>query len=220
VIGETVTVPIRFRDRPDAGRQLSALLVERDWVDPVVLALPRGGVPVAAEVARDLGAVLDVLVVRKVGVPWHPELAVGAIAEGGVEVVDELSLARLRISDAEFREVADRARAELARRVALYRGDRALPPLEGRDAIVIDDGLATGLTAQAAVQAVRRLGAARVVMAAPVCAADTPARLEQADEVVCVRTPYDFRAVGLWYDEFGQTSDAEVLALLGRTHGG
>jgi predicted phosphoribosyltransferase len=210
-------VPIRFRDRLDAGRQLSALLVGREWVDPVVLALPRGGVPVAAEVARDLGAVLDVLVVRKVGVPWHPELAVGAIAEGGVEVVDELSLARLRISQADFREVAERARAELERRVALYRGDRPLPPLEGRDAIVIDDGLATGLTAQAAVQAVRQLGAARVVMAAPVCAQETPSRLTHADEVVCVHKPLDFRAVGLWYDEFDQTSDAEVLALLRRS---
>jgi predicted phosphoribosyltransferase len=209
-------VPIRFRDRTDAGRQLSALLGAREWVEPVVLALPRGGVPVAAEVARDLGAALDVLVVRKVGVPWHPELAVGAIAEGGVEVVDEVSLARLGISSAEFREVADRAQAELVRRVALYRGDRALPPLEGRDVIVIDDGLATGLTAQAAVRSVRLLGAARVVMAAPVCAADTPARLDQADDVVCVRMPHDFRAVGLWYDEFGQTSDAEVLALLAR----
>src|SRR4051794_3244833 len=182
--------------------------MEREWVDPVVLALPRGGVPVAAEVARDLGAVLDVLVVRKVGVPWHPELAVGAIAEGGVEVVDEVSLARLGISESEFREVADRAHVELARRVALYRGDRPMPALERRDVIVIDDGLATGLTAQAAVQSVRRLGAARVVMAAPVCAAGTPSRLAQADEVVCVRKPFDFRAVGLWYDEFGQTSDA------------
>lgn len=207
----------RFVDRADAGRRLAELLVRHDLVDPVVLALPRGGVPVAFEVADRLDAPLDVLVSRKVGAPGHEEFGVGAVAEGGVRLADRSTLRSLRIDDDDFERLADRAVAELDRRVAAYRGARALPELTGRDVVVVDDGIATGVTAEAAVAAARRLGARRVVLAVPVCAGDTAERLGTlVDEVVCVSTPDDMRAVGQWYDRFDQTPDSEVVELLDR----
>jgi putative phosphoribosyl transferase len=208
---------MRFRDRIEGGRKLVAPLAELALVDPVVLALPRGGVPVAREVADGLGVPFDVLVVRKVGAPGRPEYGMGAVAEGGGEVVHGGAVRALGVSEAEFAERADAERGELDRRVAVYRGDRDLPALAGRDVVVVDDGLATGVTAEAALQAVRRQAPRRLVLAVPVGAADTVTRLgEVADHVVCVLAPTDFRAVGHWYDRFDQTSDAEVLAALDR----
>ena len=208
-----------FRDRSDAGRALGKeLLKRRDWNDPVVLALPRGGVPVAYEVATLLDAPLDLLVVRKIGHPRHEEFAIGAIASGGVRVMN--AEAHGFLGDVPAEEVARivaREQAELARREALYRGNQPPLNLSGHEAILVDDGLATGATMRAAVQAVRQLEAARVTVAVPVGAAETCDALRAlADEVVCVRTPEPFRAVGLWYSEFPQTSDEEVHALLQR----
>ncbi len=185
--------------------------------DAIVLALPRGGVPVGAGVANALGATLDVFVVRKLGVPWQEELAMGAIASGGVRVMNDEVLAMVRIPPAAIEEVAARERRELERREREYRGDR--PPLDvrGRTAVVVDDGLATGSTMRAAVEALKKMGPQRVVVAVPVAARSTCDLLRrQADEVICLRTPEPFEAVGLWYEDFTQTTDAEVSALLDR----
>ena len=205
-----------FRDRADAGDALTAELgryAGRD--DVVVLALPRGGVPVAARVAEALGAPLDVFVVRKLGVPGHEELAMGAIASGGVLVVNEQVADRLGLGEADLARAAEAKRRELARRERRYREGRAQPDLGGRVVILVDDGLATGSTMRAAVAAVRRLGPARVVVAVPTAPASTCQRLaEEADEAVCVITPRPFRAVGYSYRSFPQTGDEEVRALL------
>ncbi|TML86110.1 MAG: phosphoribosyltransferase [Actinobacteria bacterium] len=208
----------RFRDRTDAGRLLAERLRKyagRD--DVVVLALPRGGVPVAYEVAKTLGAPLGIFLVRKLGVPGHEELAMGAIASGGLVVLDERLVRTLGIGESELqRAIAAEAR-ELERRAAAYDGDRALPELEGKTVILVDDGLATGATMRAAALAVRRLNPARVVVAVPVAAAETCREFEDVvDEVVCEATPSPFRAVGLWYDDFSQTTDEEVRELLAR----
>jgi predicted phosphoribosyltransferase len=207
---------MRFFDRVDAGRQLAeALTAYGGRSDVVVLGLPRGGVPVAREVARRLGAPLDVFLVRKLGVPGHPELAMGAIAEGGVEVLSDDLIHDLGIPQRMVQQVAVRERMELDRRDALYRDARPLPTIRGRVVILIDDGLATGATMQAAVTALRRLEPARVVAAVPVGARETVDRLSRfADEVVCLIAPEQFQAVGLWYDEFTQTTDEEVKRLL------
>jgi putative phosphoribosyl transferase len=206
----------RFRDRLDAGRALALALEEyRGRPDVVVLGLPRGGVPVAAEVAEALGAPLDVFVVRKLGVPGHDEFAMGAIARGGVQVLDRPTIDALSIPQAAIDRVAEREQRELERREREYRGDRPPPPVSGRIAILVDDGLATGASMRAAVAALRKLGPARIVVAVPVGAARTCRTLQdEADEVVCVSAPEDFQAVGLWYDDFGQTSDAEVQTAL------
>jgi predicted phosphoribosyltransferase len=205
-----------FRDRADAGDALAAELgryAGRD--DVVVLALPRGGVPVAARVAEALGAPLDVFVVRKLGVPGHEELAMGAIASGGVLVVNEQVAGRLGLGEADLARAAEAEGRELARRERRYREGRAQPDLGGRVVILVDDGLATGSTMRAAVAAVRRLGPARVVVAVPTAPASTCQRLaEEADEAVCVITPRPFRAVGYSYRSFPQTGDEEVRALL------
>jgi putative phosphoribosyl transferase len=210
---------MRFHDRVDAGRQLAELLVDRDiGDDAVVLALPRGGVPVAEQVALALHARLDIVGVRKIGAPGQPELGVGAIGEGGVRYLDEAMISRLGITEADLEPTLAAEHTELARRVARYRGDRPLPDLGGRTAIVVDDGLATGVTARAAVRAVRAAGAARVLLAIPTCSPQGRMALAgDADEVVCVMAPERFAAVGQWYDEFGQTSDEEVLAALERS---
>src|SRR6516162_7631666 len=200
-----------FQHRADAGRRLALKLARyADRPDIVVLGLPRGGVPVAYEVARALRAPLDVFLVRKLGVPGHPELAMGAIAEGGVEVLSDDLIRELGIPQKVVQQVAVRERMELDRRDGLYREGRSLPEVRGRCVILVDDGLATGSTMQAAVTALRRLEPARVVVAVPVGAHDTCETLGRlADEVICLIAPELFQAVGLWYEEFTQTSDDE-----------
>ena len=205
-----------YGDRTHAGRVLATQLghyARRD--DVIVLALPRGGVPVGHEVAVVLGAPLDVLLVRKLGVPGHSELAMGAIAPGGVRVLNPTVVDSLGIPDSVVDEVALQEEAELARRQQLYRGDREPPAVAGRVVIVVDDGLATGATMRAAVSAVRAYGPARVVVAVPVGARRTCRELgEVADEVVCARMPPTFQAVGQWYADFAPTTDAEIRRLL------
>ena len=207
---------MRFRDRIDAGRQLAKRLSRfADRSDVVVLALPRGGVPVGYEVARALHAPLDVFLVRKLGLPGHEELAMGAIATGGVRVVNDEVVRRLGVPEAMIDEVAAEELKELKRRERSYRADRSAPNVKDRTVILVDDGLATGSTMRAAVAALRLLHPAWIVVAVPVGAADTCATLaEEADEVVCVSMPEPFYAVGSWYEDFGQTSDDEVRALL------
>ena len=207
---------MQFRNRTDAGRQLAARLTEyANRSDVIVLALPRGGVPVAFEVAAKLSAPLDVFLVRKLGVPGHPELAMGAIAAGGVEVLSEDLIHDLGIPHALVQQVAVRERLELERRDRAYRDDRQPPIVRDRTVVLIDDGLATGSTMQAAVLALRQQAPAKIVVAVPVGARETCERLGRiADRVVCLATPEPFNAVGLWYQEFGQTSDEEVARLL------
>lgn len=207
---------MRFHDRSDAGRRLAAEL--RRFAgrgDVLVLGLARGGVPVAFEVARVLGAPLDVLVVRKLGVPGHEELAMGAIASGGVRVVSQDLIRRLGISAAEVDHVAQVEARELERRERQYRGDRPLPSVAGKTVILVDDGLATGSTMRAAVEGLRPRRPDRIVVAAPVAAHETCEALRHvADEVVCALTPEPFYAVGAWYEDFSQTTDEEVHDLL------
>ena len=208
-----------FRDRVDAGRQLAAELERRhlENEDLVVLGLPRGGVPVAFEVALGLGRPLDIIMVRKLGVPFQPEFAMGAIGEGGVRILNREALQLARVTGAELAEVEGRERAELERRSRRYRADRPAISLVGCTAVVVDDGIATGSTARAACQVARALGAARVVMAAPVASRSSLAELtEICDQVVCLEAPEPFYAVGEWYRDFSPTSDAEVEALLQR----
>lgn len=209
-------MPNRFRDREDAGRHLAAELREYAGRDDVlVLALPRGGVPVGYEVARALDAPLDVFLVRKLGVPGHEELAMGAISTGGVRVMNEQVLAMVPVSEAAIAAVAAQEERELERREREYRGDRPVPKLGGRTVILVDDGLATGSTMRAAVLAVRAHEPARLVVAVPVAAAETCDEFRSdVDEIVCAITPEPFVAVGLWYDDFSQTTDDEVKQLL------
>ena len=203
-------------DRRHAGRELAKLLPGGlTMTDPVVLALPRGGVPVAYEIARGLGAPLDVFLVRKLGTPGHPELAMGAIASGGIRVLNEDVVNALGVTPEQIDAVARREQSELERREAAYRKGRTLPSLSGRTVILVDDGLATGSTMRAAVEAVKQQSPASVVVAVPVGAPDTCSALRGlADEVVCLRTPSPFSAVGQWYRDFSQTTDEEVNALL------
>jgi len=206
----------RFLDRIDGGQRLARQLSrwKRD-PDGLVLALPRGGVPVGYAVAEALELPLDVFVVRKLGVPGHEELAMGAIASGGVRILNREIVDELRISDSEIAAVAANEEREMRRREWIYREGRPAESARGKTVILVDDGLATGATMRAAIQAVRRQAPARVIVAVPVAAADTCQALrEEADEVVCLLTPRYFRAVGLWYEEFGQTSDGEVQEYL------
>jgi predicted phosphoribosyltransferase len=205
-----------FRDRREAGRFLAGKLMKyAGRPDVLVLALPRGGVPVAFEVAGALGAPLDVFLVRKLGLPGREELAIGAIAPGGVRVLNHEVVRALRVPPAVIDEVAARERQELERRLRLYRDDRPPPDVRGRTVILVDDGLATGSTMRAAVAALRQQHPARIVVAAPVGAADTCEEFRQeADEAVCARTPEPFLAVGMWYADFSQTTDEEVRELL------
>jgi putative phosphoribosyl transferase len=207
----------RFRDRAHAGRALAAGLGGyAGRPDVVVLALPRGGVPVGAEVARALGAPLDVFLVRKLGAPGHEELAMGAIASGGVRVLNEYVVRALGVTPDVIDRGAAREAVERARRAREYRGGHSPPSLRGKTVLLVDDGLATGSTMRAAAQAVRALGPSRVVVAVPVAAAETCEALrDEADDVVCTLLPDPFHAVGLWYDDFSQTTDEEVRALLG-----
>ncbi|MFD4240372.1 phosphoribosyltransferase family protein [Streptomyces sp. NPDC058525] len=209
-----------FTDRADAGRRLAAALGHLEQERPVVLGLPRGGVPVAFEVARALGAPLDVVVVRKLGVPYHRELGFGAIGEGGVRVISEEIVRGSRAAAGDLAAVERAEEAELVRQAGRFRAGRARVDLDGRTVLVVDDGIATGATAAAACQVVRAMGAARVVLAAPVAPPDAVARLRTAaDEVVCLSTPSGFSAVGQWYQDFSQTPDEEVVLLLARAAG-
>jgi putative phosphoribosyl transferase len=204
-----------FADRSDAGRQLAARLTHLREQDVVVLGLPRGGVPVALEVARALNAPLDVVLVRKLGVPAQPELAMGAIGEGGVTFLNEEVLWAARVTPEELATVDRRESAELDRRARRFRGELSLVPLLGRTAVIVDDGIATGSTARAACQVARAHGAARVVLAAPIAARSTVAELRRdVDEVVCVDTPTRLSSIGQWYRDFHQVSDDEVQRAL------
>jgi putative phosphoribosyl transferase len=208
----------RFRDRAEAGRRLAKRLHGYSGRDDVVaLALPRGGVPVAYEVAKELDVPLGVFVVRKLGVPGYEELAMGAIATGGVIVLDEGLVRRLGIDRAQLERAIAREAEELERREEAYDGQRSPSQLEGKTVILIDDGLATGSTMRAAARAVRQLNPKRVVVAVPVAAEETCDEFRDVvDEVVCEATPRPFHAVGLWYEDFSQTSDEEVRELLER----
>jgi putative phosphoribosyl transferase len=207
-----------FKDRRDAGRQLGRKLAAYAGLRPVVVALPRGGVQVAAEVADYLDAPLEVIVVRKLGLPWQPELAVGAISEGDICLLDDALIAEVGLRTDELEGVIARERVELARRVRAYRGERVPIPLEGRVVVLVDDGLATGSTARAAIELIRRKGASRVVLAIPVAPVDTVAMMRGVtDEVVALETPTWFFSIGDHYEDFRQTSDDEVVALLERS---
>jgi putative phosphoribosyl transferase len=210
---------MKFRNREDAGERLAAQLAHLQGRHPVVLALPRGGVAIGFEIARRLGAPLDVVLVRKIGVPWHPELALGAVADGGASEVfiDEHMAQALAIPADYVRDETARQLAELERRRRIYCAGR--PPLEvkGRTAIVVDDGIATGATMRVALRAVRRRGPSWLVLAAPVAAAETLAALkDEADETACVETPQGLGAIGFYYADFHQMSDEEVTDLLAR----
>jgi predicted phosphoribosyltransferase/dienelactone hydrolase len=208
-----------FRDRSEAGRALATKLRHLRGADVVVLALPRGGVPVADEVARELDAPLDVIVVRKVGVPGQPELAMGAIGEDGVRVVNNEIVRVVGATAADFRRVEQTEREELQRRAERFRGDTPRVDLVGRVAVIVDDGIATGSTARAACQVARAHGAERVVLAVPVAAPDSVRALaNDADDIVCVEQPTWLRSVGQWYDDFTQVDDREVVDLLERAH--
>jgi predicted phosphoribosyltransferase len=210
--------PGLFRDRREAGRLLAAKLTAyANRPDVIVLALPRGGVPVGYEVARALGAPLDVFVVRKLGVPGYEELAMGAVATGGVRVLNDQVVSRLGIPEHVIDAVAAREQQELARRERLYRGGR--PPLDvrNRTVILVDDGLATGATMHAAIAALRQLHPARIVVAVPTASAETCEEMRaEADDVICAVTPEPFQAVCRWYQDFSQTMDEEVQDLLKR----
>jgi putative phosphoribosyl transferase len=208
---------MHFRDRADAGRQLGEALKARygDRPDVLVLALPRGGVPVAYEVSQILKAPLDIFVVRKLGVPGHEELAMGAIATGGAIVFNDEVVDNLGIPKSAIDRVIGRERAELERREREYRGNHPPPEVGGKTILLVDDGLATGASMHAAVQAVRALGPAAVVIAVPVAAASTCSRLRPfVDDIVCLTTPEPFYAVSAWYEDFSQTTDEEVYSLV------
>jgi predicted phosphoribosyltransferase len=204
-----------FNDRAHAGRVLAVLLERVSAPHPVVVGIPRGGVPVAAEVADALAAPLDVVLARKIGAPRNPEYALGAVAEGGVHVVSAQAARALRLSEADVRALIERAEDDLAGRMRAYRGTRAAIELDGCTAIVVDDGLATGRSARAALRSVRRRGAARVILAVPVAAPQAVEALRgEADQIVCVQMPRDLWAVGIWYLDFRATSDEQVADAL------
>jgi putative phosphoribosyl transferase len=203
-----------YQDRTDAGRRLASQLEAFRGEDAIVLGLPRGGVPVASVVSRTLGLPLDVIIVRKLGVPGQPEVAMGAIGEGEARVLDRRLISSLGVSEAQLREIEERERATLLSRTTQFRRGRERLDLRGRTAIIVDDGVATGATARAACRVARTLGAARIVLAVPVGAADTLRRFPEADEVICPAMLEPFWAVGAHYRDFAQTSDEEVVALL------
>ncbi|WP_328615827.1 phosphoribosyltransferase family protein [Amycolatopsis sp. NBC_00355] len=205
-----------FADREAGGRRLARALAGRTWTDPLVLGLARGGMPVAAVVARWLGAELDVAVARKIGAPGRPEFGVGAVTPHGPAIYSEESLRILHLTAGELARTENRERAEARRRLERYRGGRAPVVCAGRDVILVDDGLATGVTARAALRDLRAGNPLTMVFAAPVCAPGAAALLPEADDVVSVFEPPEFRAVGQWYADFRQTRDEEVLALLAR----
>jgi predicted phosphoribosyltransferase len=212
-----------FLDRADAGRNLAAALRKHQMRRPIVLALPRGGVAVGFEIANDLGIPLDIIVARKLGAPQQPELAIGAVAPGGVRILDEPAVHHLRISSEVVQELVDRETIEMQRRERLYRAGMSPTVAEAvdladRTIILVDDGIATGLTVRAAILSVRRLQPSSVIVAAPVCARETALDLRgEVDAVVCLLIPAELHAIGLWYRDFSQLTDDEVIALLRRS---
>ena len=206
-----------FEDRRDAGRRLAGKLLRFKDEQTVVFALPRGGVPVGYEISRALEAPLDVIISRKLGAPGQPEFGIGAVAAGGVRVLNQDVVRRLGISDDYVEQITAQETAEVGRRLRYFRGERPEPEVVGRTVILVDDGLATGVTARAAVQALRLRKPRRLVLAAPVCAAQTADLFRTAvDELVCLESPSDLGAIGFWYRNFEQTSDEEVVELLER----
>jgi putative phosphoribosyl transferase len=213
------TNPMPFINRSDAGRRLATALARYRSQKPVVLALPRGGVPVAAQVAEHLGAPLDLILVRKIGVPFQPELAMGAVVDGSAPLIvrNEDVIRSTAVGAADFETICKRELAEIERRRRHYLGGRAAVEVQGRTAIVIDDGIATGATTRAALRATRARNPARLVLAVPVAAADTLKELgAEVDDIVCLESPEDFDAIGLFYDDFRQVTDREVIAILRR----
>ncbi len=207
----------RFADRPAAGRALADRLEPLELDAPVVVALPRGGVPVAHEVALRLGAPLDIALVRKLGAPGQPELGIGALAEDGTVILDQDTIGAIGVGRTQIERILDREATELDRRRQAYRGDRPPIPVDGRAVVLIDDGIATGVTAIAAVRMLQARGATRVLVAVPVCPATAVARLrDRLGELICLHCPRRFGGVGAWYRDFSQTSDQEVVELLDR----
>ena len=204
-----------FKDREDAGRRLAERLSRYRDERPVVFALPRGGVPVGYEISRALGVPLEVFVARKLGAPGQPEFGIGAVSVGGVRILNEDVVRRLGIPDDYLDRITERETAEVERRLRHFRGDRPEPDVRGRTVILVDDGLATGVTARAAIRGLRRLEPGRLALAAPVCASQTAELLgPEVDEIVCLEVPPDLGAIGFWYRDFSQTSDEEVIELL------
>lgn len=204
-----------FKDRRHAGRELGERLKRLTDGNLIVIGLPRGGVEVGFEVARTLRAPLDVIVARKLGAPNQPELGIGAIAPGGIMLLDERTVRQLGLSEEDIDRLAEKERAEMHRRLNEYRGGDDPPDLPGKTAVIVDDGLATGVTALAAVRAARAANAERILLAVPVCARETAAQMEkEVDALLCLEQPDPFIAVGVWYEHFGQTSDAQVIELL------
>jgi putative phosphoribosyl transferase len=203
-----------FQDRQDAGRQLAQSLIKYKNKQPLILGIPRGGVIVAYEVAKALLAELDVIVARKLGAPLQPELAIGAIAPGNIKVLNPELVQYFGLDDADINKLVEQEQQEMERRISAYRAGRADLDVKNRTVIIVDDGLATGLTALAAVRAVKNMQAKKVILAVPVGAADTVATLSKEAIVVCLSTPQQFDAVGYWYRDFAQVTDAEVIALL------
>lgn len=204
-----------FQNRQEAGKRLAAELIKFRKEKPFVLSLPRGGVPIGYEIAKVLHAPLLPIVVRKIGLSGNKEFGIGAIAENEVEVLDTTTINVMGIDEGEIRDAIELEEEELRRRVRLYREDQPLPDLTDRMAILVDDGMATGITARAAIQSVKKLHPKKIVLASPVCALDTVEGIKsQVDEVICLVTPVEFTAVGLWYRDFKQVSDEEVVNLL------
>ena len=206
----------KYIDRFDAGKVLAKFLKEYyNKPDVIVLALPRGGVPVAYEIAKSLAVSLDVFIVRKLGVPWHEELAMGAIASGGTVVFNEDIIQTLNVSKTEINQVIQSEQDELKRREQMYRGDRVFPVLTDKTIILVDDGIATGATIQAAIKGIRQHNPAKIIVAVPVAATETYETIKKlADQIICPQIPSHFYAVGAWYENFSQTTDEEVFDLL------
>lgn len=205
---------MRFSDRKQASRLLARKLKEKNLTNPLVLAIPRGGVEVAHPIARELNAPLDLIIPRKIGAPFNPELAIGAVAPDGTTLLQP-GWERFGLDEERLRQVVERELEEIQRRMTAYRGDVPEPAVEGRTIILVDDGIATGFTVEAALESLRRRPLQKLILAVPVAPPDTVRRLQsKVDEIVCLLVPHDFYAVGQFYDDFGQTEDAEVIRLL------